>query len=119
MISRKWSEGKASPCRVGEVINKHQASETSEPPCSGETLHKRAGRWHFLKQKHTHTLTHSKLHPLESTYLPCRVPNLRLDDLPIPRLDALGRKLHANRTLALQVELVTGKSRQEVGLPDA
>jgi hypothetical protein len=106
------------PLRVvlGEVINKHQASETSEPPYSAETLHDRAGRWHFLKQKHTHTHSHT---PLESTYLPCRVPNLRLDDLPVPRLDALGRKLHANRTLALQVELVTGKSRQEVGLPDA
>ena len=59
MISRKWSEGKASPCRVGEVINKHQASETSEPPCSGETLHERAGRWHFLKQKHIHTHSHT------------------------------------------------------------
>ena len=70
------------------------------------------------KLTHTHTFTHTHT-PIPTTYLPCRVPNLSLDDLPIARLDALGRKFHANRTLALQVELVAGEPRQEVRLPHA
>lgn len=93
------------PARLVFILKRKEDNEESErktPPSLSPT-----------QKESTHTRSPN------ATYLSRRVPNLRLDDLPIPRLDALGRKLHANRTLALQVELVAGEPRQEVGLPDA
>ena len=49
--------------------------------------------------------------------LPCRIPDLSLDGLGVD-LDAAGRKLDTNGRLAVEVELIACKPREQIGLSD-
>ena len=51
--------------------------------------------------------------------LPCRVPNLRLNDVARLCGDCARRELHADRGTRLQIELVLGEAREQVGLAHA